>query len=130
MRTVSIANESAARMRGRTIKEESMPFFMFRASYTSDATSKLIHHPQHREAALRKACKALGGKMHAFFFCFGEYDAMVLAELPDNKAAAALSLSVEASGALKSIHTTVLISVDEAMEAMKLASSDQYKPPK
>jgi uncharacterized protein with GYD domain len=111
-------------------KEDVMPFFLCRASYSSEATSNLIHHPQHREDALRKSCEALGGKMHAFFFCFGEYDAMVLAELPDNKSAAALALSAEASGAVKAINTTVLLTVDEAMEAMKLAANDKYKPPK
>jgi uncharacterized protein with GYD domain len=107
-----------------------MPYFLIRASYTSEATSNLIHHPQHREAVLRKTCEALGGKMHAFFFSFGEYDAMVLAELPDNKAAAALSLSADASGAVKMIHTTVLLTVDEAIEAMKMAADDKYTPPK
>jgi len=55
---------------------------------------------------------------------------MVLAELPDNKAAAALSLSAEASGAVKMIHTTVLLTVDEAIEAMKMAAGDKYTPPK
>ena len=107
-----------------------MPFYLIRASYTSAATSNLVQHPQHREAVLRKTCEALGGKMHGFFFSFGEYDAMVLAELPDNKAAAALSLSAEASGALRTIHTTVLLTVDEALEAMKKAQSDNYAPPK
>jgi uncharacterized protein with GYD domain len=107
-----------------------MPFYLIRASYTSAATSNLVQHPQHREEVLRKTCEALGGRMHHFFFSFGEYDAMVLAELPDNKAAAALSLSAEASGALRTIHTTVLLTVDEALEAMKKAQSDNYAPPK
>jgi len=106
-----------------------MPFYLMRASYTSSAASTMVQHPQHREEALRKSCAALGGKMHQFFFSFGEYDAVMLAELPDNKAAAALSLSAEASGALRSIHTTVLITVDEAMQAMKLAQTDKYAPP-
>jgi len=107
-----------------------MPFYLIRASYSSAATNNMVQHPQHREEVLRKTCKSLGGKMHNFFFSFGEYDAVVLAELPDNKAAAALSLSAEASGALKAIHTTVLLTVDEAMESMKAAQSDQYTPPK
>ena len=65
-----------------------------------------------------------------FFFSFGEYDAMLLTELPDNKAAAALSLSAEASGAVRMVHTTVLLTVDEAMEAMKEAQTDKYTPPR
>jgi uncharacterized protein with GYD domain len=107
-----------------------MPFYLIRASYTSTATSNMVQHPQHREEVLRRSCESLGGRMHHFFFSFGEYDAMVLAELPDNRAAAALSLSAEASGALRAIHTTVLLTVDEAMAAMKQAQTDNYTPPK
>jgi len=55
---------------------------------------------------------------------------MLLTELPDNKAAAALSLSAEASGAVRMVHTTVLLTVDEAMEAMKEAQTDKYTPPR
>ncbi|MEO8667848.1 MAG: GYD domain-containing protein [Bauldia sp.] len=106
-----------------------MPFYLFQAAYTDKADAAMIRHPQHREAALRKSCKALGGKMHNFFFSFGKYDAVLLAELPDNKAAAALSISSEAGGGIRMVHTTVLISVADAMEAMKMAQTDKYKPP-
>jgi uncharacterized protein with GYD domain len=106
-----------------------MPFYLFQAAYTDKADAAMMKHPQHREAALRKVCKALGGKMQAFFFSFGKYDAVMLAELPDNKAAAALSVSAEAGGAVRMVHTTVLLTVEEAMEAMKMAGKDQYKPP-
>jgi uncharacterized protein with GYD domain len=107
-----------------------MPFYMIRASYSSSATGNLIQHPQHREDAVRKSCEALGGKLHALFFSFGEYDTMLLVEMPDNTAAAAFSLSVEASGAVRQIATTVLLTVDEAIEAMTKAQMDKYVPPK
>jgi uncharacterized protein with GYD domain len=106
-----------------------MPYFLVQASYSADAAAHLVHHPQHREQALKKSCESLGGKLHSFFYCFGEYDAIVIAELPDNRAAAALSLSADASGALKKIATTVLLTVPEALDAMKIAQTDQYKPP-
>jgi uncharacterized protein with GYD domain len=89
----------------------------------------MVQHPQHREDAVRKSCEALGGKLHHFFYSFGDYDALTLVELPNNKAAAALALSVEASGAARQIHTTVLLTVDDAMEAMKIAQADKYVPP-
>ena len=106
-----------------------MPFYLMRAQYSSAGVAAIVKHPQHREEALRKSCEALGGKMHQFFFSFGEYDALVLAELPDNTAAAALSMSAEASGAIGMVDTTVLLTVDEAMAAMKAAQTDQYTPP-
>jgi uncharacterized protein with GYD domain len=106
-----------------------MPFYLIRAAYSGTAAAHMVQHPQHREAAVRKTCEALGGKMLHFFYCFGDYDALALAELPNNKAAAAMALSVEASGAVRQIHTTVLLSVAEAMEAMKTAQSDKYAAP-
>jgi uncharacterized protein with GYD domain len=107
-----------------------MPYFLVQASYSAAAAAHLVQHPQHREQALKKTCEALGGKLHGFFYCFGEYDAIAIAELPDNRAAAAMSLSADASGALKKISTTVLLTVAEAMDAMKQAQTDQYKPPR
>jgi len=106
-----------------------MAFYLIRAQYSSPAVETMVKHPQHREEALRKTCEALGGKLHHFFFSFGEYDAIVLAELPDNKAAAALSMSAEGSGAVTMVNTTVLLTVAEAMDAMKAAQTDQYAPP-
>jgi uncharacterized protein with GYD domain len=106
-----------------------MPFYLMRVSYTGTAAAHLVQHPQHRENAVRTTCEALGGKMHHFFYSFGDYDAMAIADLPNNKAAAAAALSVEASGAVRQMQTTVLITVAEAMEAMKIAQSDKYRPP-
>ena len=106
-----------------------MPYFLVQASYSADAAAHLVQHPQHREKALKETCEVLGGKLKEFFFCFGEYDAIAIAELPDNRAAAAMSLSADASGAVKKISTTVLLTVDEAMDAMKKAQTDKYKPP-
>ena len=106
-----------------------MPFYLLQAAYSGTAAAHMVQQPQHREEALAKACAALGGKMHQFFYSFGAYDAVVLAELPSNKEAAALALSAEASGAVRKVHTTVLLTVAEAMVAMKAAQTDQYKPP-
>jgi uncharacterized protein with GYD domain len=106
-----------------------MPFYLIQAAYTDKADAAMIRHPQHREQAIQKTCEALGGKMLHFFFSFGEYDALTIAELPDNKAAAALSLSAEAGGAVRMVRTTVLLTVDETMAAMKMAQTDKYKPP-
>lgn len=62
-----------------------MPFFILQAAYSGTAAAHMIEHPQHREDALRKTCEALGGKMYQFFYSFGEYDALFIAELPSNK---------------------------------------------
>ena len=78
-----------------------MPYYLVQADYSAEATAHLVQHPQHREKIIKETAETLGGKLHAFFYCFGEYDAIALIELPDNRAAAAMSLSADASGALK-----------------------------
>ena len=67
--------------------------------------------------------------MEAFYFAFGEDDVLLIAELPDNVSAAALSMAVSAAGALKSFTTTVLMTAEEALEAMRKAGGVAYRPP-
>ena len=106
-----------------------MAFYLIQAALTQTGADNLVQHPQRREDVLRKTCEALGGKLHHFFFSFGKYDVALLAELPDNKAAAALSLSAEAGGAARMVETTILMTTADAVAAMKLAQTDKYTPP-
>ncbi|NIO69510.1 MAG: GYD domain-containing protein, partial [Anaerolineae bacterium] len=73
--------------------------------------------PQDRAEALRPAIEALGGKLVSFYMSFGEYDAVVIADMPDNISAAAVSIAAAAGGAVKAIKTTPLMTVREGMEA-------------
>ena len=76
--------------------------------------------------AVEKLAKSVGGTVEAFYFAFGETDAYVLVELPDNVTAAAVALTVGASGLAK-VKTTVLLTVEEADAASKL--SPAYRAP-
>ena len=107
-----------------------MPFYLTQVSYTAAATKQLVEHPQNREDAIKKACRSHGGKLHSFYFAFGEYDVVVIAEFPDNTAAAAFALAASAKGAVSKHKTTVLMTSAEALAAMKAASTSAYTPPK
>jgi uncharacterized protein with GYD domain len=72
------------------------------------------------------ATEALGGKVESFHFAFGGSDAYVIVELPDNQAAAAIALAVNATGAV-SVKTAVLLTPEEVDAAAK--QSVQYRPP-
>ena len=61
-----------------------------------------------------------------FYFAFGENDAHVILELPDNLTAAAISLAVTSTGAVGT-KTTVLLTPEEIDQAVK--SPVDYKPP-
>ena len=106
-----------------------MPFYLIQVAYNDTAAKAMIADPQPRENVTRKAAKSLGGKLHAFFFSFGEYDAVAIVELPDNQAAAALALAGDGGGALARYTTTVLLTTAEAVEAMRRAQKEVYAPP-
>jgi uncharacterized protein with GYD domain len=102
---------------------------MVQAAYTRDAWGGLVKSPQDRAEALRPAIERLGGKLVSFYMSFGEYDAVVIAEMPDNVSAAGVSIAAAAGGAVKAIKTTPLMTVQESMEAMRKAGQAGYRPP-
>jgi uncharacterized protein with GYD domain len=106
-----------------------MPHYMVQAGYTPDAWGGLVKSPQDRAEALRPAIEALGGRLVSFYMSFGEYDALVIAEMPDNISAAAVSIAAAAGRAVKAIKTTPLMTVQESMEAMRKAGQAGYRPP-
>ena len=76
--------------------------------------------------ALAKLLADLGGSLESFHFAFGEEDAYVIADVPDNVTAAAIGMTVGASGAA-STKTVVLLTPEEVDEAAK--RSIAYRPP-
>jgi uncharacterized protein with GYD domain len=91
-------------------------------SYTPETLAKLVKHPEDRSAVVKKLIEQSGGRMLEFFYSFGEYDGIVLAEMPDNVASLATTFSAYSQGGLTNLKTTILIPVNEAMKAMKIAS--------
>lgn len=106
-----------------------MALYLTRFSYTAETWSRLIQKPEDRRAAATQYIEAVGGKLHGFWYAFGEHDAYAVYEAPDNVAMAATSLAITAGGALSSLQTVVLLSVEEAMAAMKKAGSIKYRRP-
>ncbi len=106
-----------------------MARYMIQVTYNNNAVVDLVKNPQDRSAAIGPVIEGLGGKMHSFDYCFGDYDVVVIVELPDNISMAALSMAVSAGGAVSGLKTTVLLSMEEAVEAMRKAGSVAYRPP-
>ena len=106
-----------------------MALYMYQVSYTSEAVAALIKEPQDRVDAVRPAIEAMGGKVLAAGYPFGEYDALVLFEAPDDTTAASFALAVAAGGAAKSGKTTRLLSGQEWIESLRKAQGAQYRPP-
>jgi uncharacterized protein with GYD domain len=106
-----------------------MPTFMVQASYTSPAWNKLVQRPENRMEALRPVVEKLGGEIIAWYYAFGDYDVVVLFDVPSNVNAAALSMAIAGSGAVKDFKTTILMTPDEGFDALLLAQGAGYRPP-
>jgi len=104
-----------------------MPKYLWQASYTSDGVRGVLKDGgTSRRAAIQKLVESLGGRLEAFYFAFGSDDVIVIADLPDPKAAAALGLTVSADGRTH-VKTVVLLTPEEIDEAAKI--SVDYRPP-
>lgn len=106
-----------------------MPLYLTRFSYTPASWAKLIKNPEDRRVAARQYIDAVGGKLHGFWYALGDHDGYNLWEAPDNVSMAATSIAISAGGALSSLQTTALLTVEEAIAAMQKASSIAYRPP-
>ena len=99
-----------------------MPKYMFKASLTAEGVAGIIAEGgSSRRMALTQAIENLGGTVEAFYFAFGDEDAIVVADLPGNEAAAAFALEVGSSGRV-AISTTVLITPEEVDRAREKKS--------
>jgi uncharacterized protein with GYD domain len=106
-----------------------MPLYMIQSAFTADAWAIMAKTPQHRGESVRPAIEVLGGKLISYYFSFGEYDSVVIADLPDNASACAASIAAAAGGAIKAIKTTPLMTAEEGIEAMRTAGQAGYHPP-
>jgi uncharacterized protein with GYD domain len=106
-----------------------MPLYLSRFSYTPETWARLVNNPEDRRDAARGYIESVGGKLHGFWYAFGAHDGLTLWEAPDNVSMAAVAIAIGGGGALSSFETTVLLTVEETMEALHQAQAVQYRPP-
>jgi uncharacterized protein with GYD domain len=105
----------------------SMAKYLVEARYTAEGAKGLAREGgTGRRAAAAKAVEGLGGKIEAFYYAFGDVDAYVIFDVPDNVSAAALALAVGQSGGINT-KTVVLITPEEMDQAGKKAVD--FRPP-
>jgi len=106
-----------------------MPNYMIQIAYTSNAWATQIKDPKNRLDAIRPVIEGLGGSIVDAWLSFGEYDVVLVVEMPDNTSVAALSIAISAGGATKAAITTPLMTIEEGVEAMRKAAGSGYRPP-
>lgn len=104
-----------------------MPKYLWRVSYTTQGVQGVLKEGgTSRREMVTRLVEAVGGKVEAFYYTFGEGDVIVIAELPDNVTAAAVSLNVGASGGAE-ISTTPLLDPEDIDKATKISVA--YRAP-
>jgi uncharacterized protein with GYD domain len=104
-----------------------MAKYLIQASYTQEGAEGVrTKGGSSRRDAVAAAIEGVGGQLESFYFGFGEHDAYVTVDLPDNEAAAAVAMTVNAAGGA-SVKTIVLLTPEQVDEAAK--RSVDYRPP-
>lgn len=104
-----------------------MPKFLFEASYTTEGAKGVQRAGgSSRREAVAKVTESVGGSLEGFHFAFGDCDAYVIADLPDNESAAAVAIAVNSGGGA-TVKTVVLLTPEEIDAAAQ--RSVEYRPP-
>jgi len=104
-----------------------MPKFLIEASYTADGAKGIQSAGgTSRREAVAQVAQSVGGSLESFYFAFGDSDAYVVCDLPDNESAAAVALTVNATGGA-TVKTVVLLTPEEVDAAAK--RSVDYRAP-
>lgn len=106
-----------------------MALYLLQVAYTSDAWATQIKDTRNRIDDLRAMIADTDINILDAWYAFGEYDLILLMEAPGNADAASAAIAAAAGGAVKSMKTTVLMSVDEGIDAMRKAGGLGYRPP-
>jgi len=104
-----------------------MPKFLVQAAYTAEGLKGLEKDKASgRKQAVTRAVEGLGGKLEAIYYALGDYDVMLIVDMPDVVSGAALGLRVSSSG-LVLTKTTTLLTLEEADRA--LGKTVDYRAP-
>jgi len=104
-----------------------MPKYLLQASYTTEGVKGLLKDGgSKRREVVEQLTKALGGRVEAFYFAFGDDDVYIISDVPNHVTMSAVSLTVNASGAVK-VKTTVLLTAEEVDQATKMTVN--YRAP-
>ena len=106
-----------------------MALYLTRFSYTHETWARLTKNPEDRGEAARKYIESVGGKLHGFWYAFGEYDGYTLWEAPDNASMATVAIAISGGGALSKFETIPLLTIKETIDALGRVQKVNYSAP-
>jgi uncharacterized protein with GYD domain len=106
-----------------------MAYYLYQGAYTTEAWAAQIKSQQDVRERIKAIFEQHGGKLIGIWYAFGEYDIVGIGEFPDDVSMASVAIAFAAGGALKAAKTTVLMTVEDGLKAMKRAGGADYQPP-
>ena len=106
-----------------------MTLYLTKFSYTTETWARLVKNPEDRRKAAQSYIESVGGKLLGFWYAFGTHDGYNLWEAPDNVSIAAVAVAISGGGALSSLETTVLLTVEDTLQALQKAGQLRYRAP-
>ncbi len=106
-----------------------MGLYLTQARLTPEAVKAWAASGEDRRDVINGMMESVGGRLVSYYFSFGESDIVVIIEAPDNQSIASALLAVSGAGGVADIKTTVLMSYEEGLEALRRSASITYTPP-
>jgi uncharacterized protein with GYD domain len=106
-----------------------MPLYMSTFEYKPEVWAELVTTPENRTETVSRILDDAGCKLKGLWYAFGNSDGFALIEAPDNVTGASISIAINASGAFRKFETTVLMTQDELLKALKKAQDVAYVAP-
>jgi len=107
-----------------------MPVFVTQGRFTREYVRSGLAKPEDRHEAIAKLCEQAGGRLISLHFTLGQYDFLVLSDMPDARAAASISLAASGGGGIQDVVTTQAFTTGEAKDLFQRAGKivGGYKP--
>lgn len=105
-----------------------MPLYLTEFAYTAETWAALTRNPEDRSTYLEGFCAELGCRLVGMYYTFGEYDGFVILEAPDEAVASAFAIAVAASGSLKALRTTTLLTPAQLVATLPRAAGVRFRP--
>jgi len=106
-----------------------MSLYMSTFEYKPEVWAELINSPENRTESVSRFLEDANCKLKGLWYAFGTSDGFALIEAPDNATSASIAIAINASGAFRKFETTVLMTQDELLKALKKAQDVAYVAP-
>ncbi len=103
--------------------------YLAKFTHTPEVWARMLAHPEDRRQTLGPLLESVGGKLHGYWYAWGDADGYILLEAPGDVAAASIAIRAASTGAFASMSTTKLLTVEEALEALGLGGDLSYRAP-